>query len=803
MIFLFSSNRYTTKIHSKLSNKKSIGNRLKYDLNLHLMKRTKYFRILLLQFIIGGTLLLSNQLAYSQKIGVVLSGGGATGFAHIGVLKALEENNIPIDYITGTSSGALIGGLYAIGYSPTEIENFVKSERFQTITKGELEEQNNYLFNKVEIDASLINLSFSADSAFKRFLPTKFMNSTFLDYEMLTTFGPAGEFANEDFSQLFIPFRCVASDISNKKSVVLKNGKLNLAIRASMTFPFFIQPIKFNNQLLFDGGLYNNFPADVMENDFKPDFIIGSNVSSNYKSPEEHDLLSQVINMMVIPTNFSIPEGKGVIISPKTSVTTFNFSDIESAIDAGYTEALKQLGLLKKYISKSQNPEVLNEKRANYRSKLKGLRITEVEGSTKDIKLNHFLQCNILPNDKISDSTNFAKKYFRLNSFEGIEFLTPSLTRIHDSSYRLTLKPLKAKEFGIELGGVFSSKAINTGYIGLSYLLLKNQSLKIKGDSYFGRFYGAAKLMLDYKIPTTYQIGFSPYFVLNRWDYFRSFSSFFEDVKPSYLIQNEMYYGLTFKHPIGNNGLSSIDFRKFDTKDDYYQTENFNLKDTSDFTLFSGYSIKWTGEFNTLNRKQFASKGKLLSLNAQFVSGVEDSESGTTSINSYKIFQNHHWFSIQGEGQWFIFNNNLFNVGIHLKGVVSNQTLFYNYKASLLAMNDFSPFVDAQSTFLQEYRSNKHLGIGTNIILTIKKNIDFRIDGYLYQAFNQLNKNNALSFYYERAQLFKDFLIASHLIYHSPIGPVRISANYFPQQKNPVYFHVCYGYLLFNERAYR
>ena len=767
------------------------------------MNGIKQLFVSIVKLLIGSTFLLSSSFIYSQKIGLVLSGGGATGFAHIGVLKALEENNIPIDYITGTSSGALIGGLYAIGYSPSEIETYVKSKRFETITKGELEVQNNYFFNKDETDASLLHLSFSADSAFKRFLPTKFMNSTFLDYEMLTTFGPAGEIANEDFSKLFIPFRCVASDISNKKCVVLKNGKLNLAIRASMTFPFFIQPIKFNNQLLFDGGLYNNFPADVMVNDFAPDFIIGSNVSSNYKSPEEHDLLSQLINMMVIPTDFSIPEGKGIIIAPKTNVTTFNFSDIESAINAGYTETLAQLELIKKYIPIAQNKAIFSKKRTEYREKLTGTKIVAVESTSSDKKLNHFVQRNILPNKLAPDSITFAKRYFRLNSYEGIEFLTPSLTRIKDSNYLLTLKPLKAKEFGIEIGGVFSSKAINTGYIGLSYLLLKNQSLKIKGDSYFGRFYGAAKLLVDYKIPTTYQIGFSPYFVLNRWDYFKSFSSFFEDVKPSYLIQNEMYYGIQLKHPIGNIGKSVFDLRNFTTNDQYYQTENFSTKDTSDFTLFSGYSIKWVGELNTLNRKQFASKGKLLSVKVQFVDGTEDSESGSSSSNRYKILQKHNWFSIQGEGQWFIFNNNTFNLGLHMKGVMSNQPLFYNYKASLLAMNDFSPFVDAQSTFLQEYRSNKHIGIGTNLIFSIKKNIDFRIDGYLYQAFNQLNQNNALSFYYERPQLFKDFLLASHLIYHSPIGPVRISANYFPQQRNPIYFHICYGYLLFNERAYR
>jgi NTE family protein len=767
------------------------------------MNVIKQLYFLFIKLLIGSLILLPSNSIYCQKIGLVLSGGGATGFAHIGVLKALEENNIPIDYITGTSSGALIGGLYAIGYSPSEIEKFVKSKRFQTITKGELEVQNNYFFNKDEIDASLLQLSFSADSAFKRFLPTKFMNSSFLDYEMLTTFGPAGEIANEDFSKLFVPFRCVASDILNKKSIVLKNGKLNLAIRASMTFPFFIQPIKFNNQLLFDGGLYNNFPADVMISDFAPDFIIGSNVSSNYKSPEEHDLLSQVINMMVIPTNFSIPEGKGIIISPKTDVTTFNFSDIESAINDGYRETLEQLEQIKKYITIPQNNDTLSKKRTAYRTKLNGTKIIAVESTSSDKKLNHFIQRNILPNKLVPDSITFAKRYFRLNSYEGIEFLTPSLSRIQDSNYRLILKPLKAKEFGIELGGVFSSKAINTGYIGLSYILLKNQSLKIKGDSYFGRFYGSVRLLADYKIPTTYQIGFSPYFVLNRWDYFRSFSSFFEDIKPSYLVQNELYYGFHFKHPIGNIGKSILDFRKFITNDDYYQNENFSTKDTADFTLFSGFSIKWIGELNTLNRKQFASKGKLLSLKIQYVDGTENSQSGSTAMNKYEINQNHHWLSVHGEGQWFIFNNNVINLGIHFKGVMSNQSLFYNYKASLLAMNDFSPFVDAQSTFLQEYRSNKHIGIGSNLIFSIKKNIDFRIDGYLYQAFNQLNKNNALTFYYERSQLFKDFLIATHLIYHSPIGPVRISANYFPQQKNPVYFHICYGYLLFNERAYR
>ena len=128
---------------------------------------------------------------HAQKVGLVLSGGGATGFAHIGVIKALEENHIPIDYISGTSSGALIGALYAIGYTPNEIENYVLSDRFQLLVRGEVEQKDRFYFQQDELNGDLIKISFAADSIYKRFFPTKFTNSTYLDYEMMRIFGTA------------------------------------------------------------------------------------------------------------------------------------------------------------------------------------------------------------------------------------------------------------------------------------------------------------------------------------------------------------------------------------------------------------------------------------------------------------------------------------------------------------------------------------------------------------------------------------------------------------------------------------
>ncbi len=204
------------------------------------------------------------KISYSQKVGLVLSGGGAAGFAHIGVLKALEEKQIPIDYITGTSAGALVGAMYACGYSPLEIENYVLTERFQLMTKGQLENKQQFYFFENDEDASIVSLPISKDSVLSKSLPTNFISSVLMDFEMMRLFGTVSASKNDDFNKLFVPFRCVASDIENKKSVIFNSGNLNLVVRASMTYPFFISPIKLNGKLLFDGGLYNNFPVDVM-----------------------------------------------------------------------------------------------------------------------------------------------------------------------------------------------------------------------------------------------------------------------------------------------------------------------------------------------------------------------------------------------------------------------------------------------------------------------------------------------------------------------------------------------------------
>ena len=242
-------------------------------------------------------IILISHSSFSQKVGLVFSGGGATGFAHIGVLKALEENNIPIDFITGTSAGALVGAMYASGYTPQQIEHFATSEKFWLMSQGELEREFKYYIHKSDKNAEVFGFRFAKDSILQKSLPTNLLNPTFLDYEMMALLATNPIKSRQTFDSLFVPFRCIASNIATKESVLFKDGNLNVAVRASMTYPFFLSPITVDGELLFDGGLYNNFPAEILYQEFNADYIIGSNVSYNEPPPTEDDVMSQVRNM--------------------------------------------------------------------------------------------------------------------------------------------------------------------------------------------------------------------------------------------------------------------------------------------------------------------------------------------------------------------------------------------------------------------------------------------------------------------------------------------------------------------------
>jgi len=285
------------------------------------------------------------QILSAQKIGLILSGGGAPGIAHIGMIKALEENNIPIDYITGTSIGALIGGLYASGYSPDEMILFFKSSEFKKWKKLEIKFPRKYVIPTHIIQPQRIQKGL----------------------EKLTEFATIR--SGNNFDSLFIPFRCVASDVYRKESYVFSHGDLATALKASMTFPFIFEATRVDNRLLFDGGIYNNFPIDIMQQTFHPDFMIGSVVAYNPPQADVNDILMQLQNMITIDTNYSIPDSLGIVLNFELKKQSmFDFSDIDSLVKFGYEETKKQIEILDTKIQRRNSIYEINQKRRLFRS---------------------------------------------------------------------------------------------------------------------------------------------------------------------------------------------------------------------------------------------------------------------------------------------------------------------------------------------------------------------------------------------------------------------------------------------------
>lgn len=742
---------------------------------------------------------------FGQRVGLVLSGGGAAGLAHIGVLKALEEHGIPIDYVTGTSAGALVGSLYAAGYSALEIEALVKSEKFQLMANGYVEPEFVFTMRAEELNASMISVPFRADSIRNKSLPTNLVTPSLFDFEMLLALAPASASRNHNFDSLYVPFRCVAADIENKQAIIFRNGHLNQAVRASMTFPFYINPIRIHGILMFDGGLYNNFPADVMYQEFDPDFIIGSNVSYNTPPPNDDDVLSHVRNMFMTKTKYELPCEMGVMIEPNTTINTFQFTKIDEAIEVGYRAALAAIDSIKTHVQRTTTPEERRETRLAFHQKNIPFSINELNAYTGNGKEADFVRFSIsrkLETEPMN-ATKLKRQFFRLYGTPQIAYMYPLLNASSDSTYSLALEVKKNKEFKLSVGGHFSSRPVNTGYIGFSYYSLGKAAFKAHVESYFGKFYGSLKANIDFHVPSQFPFTIQPYFVMNRWDYFRSFATFFEPVKPSFLVQNEMYYGARFMVPISTTTKTGIDFRLFNLEDNYYQTPDFSISDTSDRTLFGGVSIRWFAEKNSLNRKQFASSGHLIRTLVTYVTGREESKSGSTSLEKYDAIKEHAWINVQAEAQYYFLNTKISHSGFHLTGVFNSQSLFRNYTASILSMTAFSPTPDSRTFFLEEFRSPQYIGFGLNQVFTIKNKFDLRFDVYGYQPFIEIKRFDDGTFGYDQNVGLPRLLGSSSLIYFSPIGPLRATLNYFPQQPNPLSFQISFGYVIFNERAIR
>ncbi|MBL7893476.1 MAG: patatin-like phospholipase family protein [Bacteroidia bacterium] len=740
---------------------------------------------------------------FSQKVGLVLSGGGASGLAHIGVLKALEENNIPIDYICGTSSGAMVGSLYAIGYTPAQIEKLVKSETFRNLALGKIENKYNYYFKKDDDNASWIQFKVSFNSGIETSLPTNIINSAPVDFGLMEIYAKSAAAAKYNFDSLMIPFRCVASDIDANESVVFKNGDLGEAIRASISYPFYLKPIIVNGKLLFDGGLYNNFPSDVMYNDFFPDYIIGSTVTGNVAPATDDNIVSQIRSMMMTTTNFGLMCETGTLIEPKTNIGPFDFNNPQQLIDSGYVSTMRKIHEIKQAISRRSDNTELNKKRTNFLNGQHEIFFDKISVEGVNKKQSHYIQKSIQHKNEPLGLPEMKKQYFKLVNDDKIKSLFPKASFNNQNGfYDLQLKVKKEKELVAFFGGNLSNRPISEGFVGLQYNYLGKTAVSIYGNTYFGRLYSSAQLKARIDIPTRIPFYLQPIITYNRWDYYKSSELFFADVKPTYLIQGDQYAGLDIGTPAVYNGKILAGAAYATIKNEYYQTDKFTQQDTADvdeLNLFTSYIMY---EKNTFNRKLYPSEGHYFLLKARYCTGEEFNQPGSTGIDKYTSFrQNKEWIQLKAVyDNYFIYRGRI-KLGIRMEGVYSNQVLSANYASTILLAPAFQPTPETRTLFLENYRANNYLAGGLKNIISFRKNLELRLEGYIFLPQESILKGSDLKAYYGKSFDTKHYIATVAGVYTTPVGPISISMNYYDREKAPLTFLFHFGYTIFNKRA--
>ena len=740
---------------------------------------------------------------HAQKVGVVLSGGGASGSAHVGVLKSLEENQIPIDFIVGTSIGALVGAFYASGYSPAEIEVLLNSIEFRNAATGTVEEKYLFYFMKEEENSSVVSLNFNVDSILGKNLPTNVISSIPIDYGLMEMFSTANAVARSNFDSLFVPYRAVAANISQQKQSILKNGDLAKSVRASMTYPFYISPITINGDLMFDGGLYNNFPVDVMCNQFSPDYIIASNVASENPNPTEDNLLAQLRNILTKEANFEINCTNGIIIQTDVrDISTFDFYGVDLALQRGYEAANSQIDSIQKAVKRTVSTENITAKRASFNVSKPLLAFDSLSIVDGYKSREKYLKRSIGLQKAPVLSKDMKAAYYKFTSNPNINSAYP--TAKYDSNtntFSLELDLKQEKKLKASFGGVVTTKPFSTGFFQLEHKLFKSTELHSKANIYFGNFYNSAEISARWDVPFYIPFFIKTKFSANRFDYFNGRATFIDDINPPYIINSEQFWGSSIGVPVFTNGKLEFGYNYVWQDYEYYQTDNFVRGDTSDQTSFEGSRVFIQFDRNSLNRKQFATKGSQFKIRLSAVNGLERTQTGSTTPIKANLKAKREWFEAYLLLDKYLLRKKSIHLGLFLEGNVSSLPLFQNYTASSLISPSFAPLPENRTIFQSQYRARSYIGAGIKAIYSYRDIIDVRGELYLHQPYEQLIQNQDGSASFAKEIVNQDFIATITTVYHSRLGPLAASLNYYEKAQEQWSFLIHFGYILFNKKG--
>lgn len=754
-----------------------------------------------------GLLLLTTLTGYSQRVGLVLSGGAAKGIAHVGVLKALEENEIPIDYITGTSMGGIVGGCYAAGMSPGQIEEIVLSKEFLQWVNGQLESGHNYYFTRDDDDASFLRLNLSLDSTFSILFNTSLASDLSLNFALAEKFAQPSAIARNNFDSLFVPLRVIASDIFTQNAISLSKGALSDAVRATQTVPFFYNPIRIDGKYLFDGGVYNNFPVDVMEQTYKPDVVIGSNVSSKvfeeYPYGEDDKLITRSLLYMLLDKSdpSDISEG-GVYIQPDlTGYTSFDFAQARALIDSGYVQTMRQMPEIKTKISRRITCDEVAAARNKFNNRSAAFLIDHIEFDGFNTSQQKFINRFFKSGKRPLTFNEVKSGFYRLVSEDYFKNLYPGFSFNEDkNNFNFMLSRRPQNNFPVDFGGAIATRGISHIYLGMNYYYFNRSLTHANLNVYLGNFYKAAQLKARIDIPNRGIYYLEPYATINTWDFLQGRDLFRRTTNPTALSRIDRKVGADFAIPFGRNYKLTLGGAYLNNRDQYVNSSVLVSTDTLDVLRLNGFRWELGLYSNTLNRKQYASAGRNFSLSLNWFRMNEKLKPGSTSLLTDVQSNSRTWLRARIMMEQY-FKKGFYSSGYFLDGVLSNQPVFSNYQGSIINAPGFNPIQDSRTLLLENFRAYNYVAGGWRNVFTLRKSLDFRLEGYLFKPFEALvpGQNQEVTLSRDLTKIY--FAATAGWVLHSSVGPISLSVNYYDDVENELGILLHVGFLLFNKSS--
>ena len=755
-----------------------------------------------LRGIITLILLLSATLASAQRVGLVLSGGGAKGLYHIGVIKALEENGIPIDYVSGTSMGAIIAGLYAIGYTPEQMAEIFESNQIKYWMSGKIEDKYIYYFKQRRPNAAMITLRIdfrNPQRIAKLQLPTSLIQSNTLDLAFVEFFsGPSAQ-CGGDFDKLFVPFRCIATDAAARKEVVYRGGDLGKAIRASMTIPLVFRPIKQDSTLLYDGGIYNNFPWQVLQEDFKPDILIGSKCVEGNSKPKEDNPMEQILALTMMHTDYDLPSDEDILIDHTfDDVTTLDFSKAAYVIDRGYQDAMAKMPQILERVVRRADTTELDLRRAAYRMSLPKLVFDKYEISGMGKKQTQYMKRILqldkkLEEQKLFDFDQFRSEYFKMLSEGEIEGDFPDVAYNDTTkSFQLDLHLRTKPSLKLMFGGNISSTSMNQAYVGVEYRRLGRNMHTYNFDGYFSALYSSVfvggRNDFFWKIPFAVDYGF----YYNYYNFFKSdFGMLSKHNDLSFAKQGDLHLTAGLSMPTDRFQAFSMRFNIGRENFRYFQSTGHSDDDVMDQSRFPFLGVKLELARNNLNYLMYPTRGLRQSISAIYVSGL-----GTIPRHVCTYGGSRRGEPLLVRGPVYtravlphcevVFTRLLGRRGDYDPSVVLERICDEHLFAA------FQPTPHSRLVYLKDFRSKSFIGGG--IIPTFEFGPRFYLKNSVY-AFLPEDANKSTADVRKRLR----YIFNSSLVYQTHIGPISLTLSKYDATTSHNWFLTFnFGFMLFN-----